>query len=61
MTNALLNYTLVYRPAKKLELPSDLQHRMLFNNAVSAGVGFIPLAGDVFLAAWKANSRNAHL
>jgi len=31
------------------------------NNAVSAAVGFIPLAGDVILAAFKANSRNAGL
>lgn len=34
---------------------------MLFNNAVSAGVGLIPLAGDLVLAIWKANSRNAKL
>jgi hypothetical protein len=34
---------------------------MIFNNVVSAGVGFVPLIGDVALAAWKANSRNAAL
>ncbi len=34
---------------------------MLFNNAVSAGVGLVPIAGDIILAAWKANSRNAAL
>jgi len=34
---------------------------MLFNNAVSAAVGFIPLLGDIVLATWKANSRNAFL
>lgn len=34
---------------------------MLFNNAVSAGVGLIPIAGDLVLAVWKANSRNAKL
>lgn len=31
------------------------------NNAVSAAVGFIPIVGDVVLAAFKANSRNAAL
>jgi hypothetical protein len=34
---------------------------MLTNNAVSAAVGFVPLVGDVILAAFKANSRNAAL
>lgn len=34
---------------------------MLLNNAISAGVGFIPLVGDVILANYKANSRNAAL
>ena len=31
------------------------------NNAVSAAVGFVPLVGDVVLAVYKANSRNAAL
>ena len=34
---------------------------MLLNNAVSAAVGFVPLVGDIVLAAYKANSRNAAL
>jgi hypothetical protein len=34
---------------------------MLVNNAISAGIGFVPVVGDVFLAVWKANSRNAAL
>ena len=34
---------------------------MLLNNAVSAAVGFIPFAGDIVLAMFKANSRNAAL
>lgn len=34
---------------------------MLLNNLVSAGVGFVPIAGDVFLGMFKANSRNAAL
>lgn len=34
---------------------------MLVNNAVSAGVGLVPIAGDFVLAMYKANSRNAAL
>lgn len=34
---------------------------MLFNNAVSAGVGLVPLVGDIVLAIWRANWRNAKL
>ena len=34
---------------------------MLVNNAVSAGVGLVPIVGDIILAMYKANSRNAAL
>lgn len=34
---------------------------MLFNNAVSAAVGLVPFVGDIVLAVYKANSRNAAL
>lgn len=61
IVDAILNYTLVVRPAKKAEIPDWLVRKMLANNGVSAAVGFIPLVGDVLLGVWKANSRNAHL
>ena len=61
LTNALINYVLVVRKARKADLPDWLVARMLFNNAVSAGVGFVPFVGDVLLAVYKANSRNAAL
>jgi hypothetical protein len=61
VVNALLNYFLVVRKAKKADIPDWLLRRMLFNNAVSAGIGFVPFAGDVFIAIWKTNSRNARL
>jgi hypothetical protein len=35
--------------------------RMAFNIALEGLVGLIPLAGDVFDAAWKANQRNVRL
>jgi len=61
VANALINYVLVVRKARKADLPDWLVARMLFNNAVSAGVGFVPFVGDVLLAVYKANSRNAAL
>lgn len=39
ITDAILNYTLVVKPARKLDIPDSLVTHMLFNNAVSAGVG----------------------
>jgi hypothetical protein len=61
VADALINYILVVRKARKADLPDWLVARMLFNNAVSAGVGFVPVVGDVILAVYKANSRNAAL
>lgn len=61
VADALLNYLLVVRPARRADIPNWLLRRMLINNAVSAGVGTIPIAGDVVLAMFKANSRNAAL
>ncbi|WVN89801.1 uncharacterized protein L203_105031 [Cryptococcus depauperatus CBS 7841] len=61
VVDASLNYFLVVKPAKKLDLPNSLVSKMLLNNAISVGFGVVPVVGDIFLAAWKANSRNAHL
>ncbi|KAJ6511330.1 hypothetical protein C8R47DRAFT_1094696 [Mycena vitilis] len=56
-----LNYLLVVRKARKADLPAWLVRKMLANNAASALMGLVPFAGDVALAAFKANSRNAAL
>ncbi|KAF9266387.1 hypothetical protein L218DRAFT_858029 [Marasmius fiardii PR-910] len=61
IADATLNYILVVKKAKKADIPPWLLRRMLFNNAVSAGVGLVPFVGDVILAVYKANSRNAAL
>lgn len=61
VVDASLNYALVVKPARELGIPSDLVTKMLVNNAISAGLGLVPLIGDLGLAAWRANSRNAHL
>lgn len=49
------------KKAQKADLPEWLITRMLINNAISAGVGLVPIVGDVLLAVYKANSRNAAL
>ncbi|EIN04016.1 hypothetical protein PUNSTDRAFT_123065 [Punctularia strigosozonata HHB-11173 SS5] len=61
IADATLNYVLVLRKCQQADLPSWLMRKMLVNNLVSAGVGLVPLVGDVVLAQWKANSRNALL
>ncbi|KAG6826195.1 hypothetical protein H0H92_000757, partial [Tricholoma furcatifolium] len=59
--DVLLNYYLVIRKARQADLPPWLLQRMLFHNLVSAGVGFVPLVGDLLIAVYKPNSRNAAL
>ncbi|KAF5322263.1 hypothetical protein D9619_000124 [Psilocybe cf. subviscida] len=61
VTDASLNYFLVIRPARRADLPDWLVQRMLFNSAVSVAVGFVPFVGDVVMATFKTNSRNAAL
>lgn len=61
VADALLNYLLVVKPSLRADIPPWLVRRMLMNNAVSAGIGMVPIAGDVALAVFKANSRNAAL
>jgi len=61
VAGAFLNYTLIIRKARQADIPPWLEARMVFNSAVSVGASLIPLVGDVILAVWKANSRNAVL
>ena len=42
-------------------IPGWLLSKMLLNNAISVGVGVVPIVGDIVLAMFKANSRNAAL
>lgn len=44
-----------------LGVPRETLYRMLFNVAVDSVGGSVPIAGDVFDAAWKANYRNVQL
>jgi len=47
--------------AARLGAPRVLLMRMAFNIGVEGVVGIVPVAGDVFDAAWKANQRNVRL
>src|SRR5687767_13098985 len=47
--------------ARDLGVPRVVQLRMIFNVAIDVLIGFIPLLGDLFDFAWKANNRNMAL
>ena len=47
--------------ARELGLPRVVQTRMILNAAIDACIGFVPIAGDLFDVAWKANDRNIEL
>jgi len=47
--------------AQRLGASRAVLARMAFNVAVEGIVGIVPLAGDLFDAAWKANQRNVRL
>jgi hypothetical protein len=61
VANIALAYVLVVRKARHAEIPSWLLRKILLNNAISGAAGLVPFAGDVFVGAFKANSRNAAL
>ena len=47
--------------ARDLGLPRIVQLRMIFNVAIDALLGAVPLIGDLFDFAWKANDMNMAL
>ena len=47
--------------ARDLGIPRVVQLRMIFNVAIDALLGIVPLAGDLFDFAWKANDLNVAL
>ena len=55
-----LSVWLIY-DAARLGLPKRVLGRMTLNVLVEAAFGSIPLLGDIFDAAWKANARNMRL
>lgn len=55
----LSSYIVIH--AARLGAPKTVLLRMALNIGVESVIGAIPLAGDVFDAAWKANQRNVRL
>jgi len=51
----------IYREAHNLQAPAWLRRRMVRNMGVDLAGGFLPVVGDVFDLALRANARNAHL
>lgn len=47
--------------ARQLGIPKVVQLRMVLNVAVDALFGLLPVVGDLFDVAWKANDRNMEL
>ena len=47
--------------ARDLGVPRVVQVRMIFNAAIDTLVGMVPIAGDLFDFAWKANEKNVAL
>ena len=45
----------------RLRVPKIVLARMVLNSAIDAGIGAIPVAGDLFDFAWKANAWNLAL
>jgi hypothetical protein len=52
---------LIILQAARSGAPATVLGRMLANVAVDVVLGVIPLIGDVFDVAWRANSRNVRL
>ncbi|KAA1113663.1 hypothetical protein PGTUg99_017775 [Puccinia graminis f. sp. tritici] len=59
--DAALSYYLVIRPARTCNLPALLVQRMFLNQIVATSIGLVPIVGDIIMAIWKVNSRNAAL
>ena len=60
LTSPLVAIALLWQ-SRDLGIPRVVQLRMIFNVAIDALVGLLPLAGDFFDFAWKANDRNLAL
>lgn len=60
LLGALISSYIVIQAAR-LGAPSTLLLRMALNIAIEGVFGALPVAGDVFDAAWKANQRNVRL
>jgi uncharacterized protein DUF4112 len=57
---ALLSAYILYE-AIRLDAPKTVLLRMIANIGIDTVLGAVPVAGDIFDIAWKANKKNAAL
>lgn len=60
VSGAVLSGYIIIASAR-LGVPPSVVVRMILNVAVDTGLGAVPVIGDVFDVAWRANIRNAEL
>ena len=60
MVGAALSVAIIWEAARR-GVPTSTLLRMATNVVVDAGLGSVPVAGDVFDALWKANRKNLAL
>ena len=61
LTHAVFLPLFLPLPIHLYRLPKALTRRMILNLAISAAIGIVPILGDVLLASYRANVRNARL
>lgn len=59
-TSAIVSLYVIHR-ARKIGIRNRTTARMLGNVLVDTVIGTVPVVGDLFDAAWKANTRNLQL
>lgn len=57
---AVCSFYILYEAARA-GVPRSTLVKMLLNVAVDAGIGSVPVVGDVFDVFWKSNRRNVRL
>jgi hypothetical protein len=60
MVGAALSVAIIWEAARR-GVPRSLLLQMALNVAIDAGLGSVPVAGDVFDAIWKSNRNNVAL
>ena len=60
LVGGILSAYIVYE-ASRLGVPKKTLLHMTYNVAVETMIGAVPIVGDVFDAAWKANTKNIFL
>ncbi len=60
LVGGIFSSYIVYE-AYRCGVPKKALLRMIYNVAVETLIGIVPIAGDIFDAAWKANTKNIAL